>query len=481
MIIELKMNNPKFWTGAIILIFFLSGAVIFIPDSNAQDQGEILDNPIRPKSSEASISLEWVSIFDQHPYESVYAVATDSFGDVYLVGDCDSDSMDFDILLAKYHKNGSLLWSRQWNQSVADSGFDIAIDSHGDIYVVGNSYRGNILPCIVKFDKNGKDLGNHTWNALLGYRSYGVALDSKDNVYITGNGVSHREEYGNLIWNSFLIKYNSTLDPEWELMIPQSLSSDIVVDTEDNVYIAGSFHADTYDIVRKFSCEGVSLENITWHGEEHISVNAMVIDIDNNIYITGTNITISEGNMKGAMMVLKYSPEGIFQWMSSWHNGFNDESSAFDLCLDSIGNIYLTGRASNLTTFDSILLQYNRTGNLVYTSQWDNQDYDSSFGIAIDNSSDDLYITGASHDFGDPNTDAFILKYNNSVEFQDSIPSEIGNNESTKNGSNSQNNNKPNNSINGYNLALILLSIGIISILLIKINHFKVSLQPNWS
>ncbi len=323
------------------------------------------------------------------------------------------------------------------------------------------------MPCAVKFSKDGKELGNQTWDTMLGYRSYGVVIDSKDNVYMTGNGIS-RDEYGNPIFNSFLIKYNSTLESEWELTIPDSLSSNIAVDSEDNLYIVGSFHEGTYDIARKFSCEGVSLQNITWNRADHISANSIAIDMYNNIYIAGTNLTISHGNTRGAVMLLKYNPEGTFQWMSSWDNGFNEESSAFDVCLDFMGSVYLTGRASNLTNYDSILLQYNRTGHLVYTSQWDNRFFDSSSGIALDNSSNDLYITGRSHDFDSPNTDAFLLKYNTTLSPQDSIQADGRINESIKSTNDSKNNNKSQNSINGYNLVVILLSISLVLFHFIK-------------
>ncbi len=104
---------------------------------------------------------------------------------------------------------------------------------------------------------------------------------------------------------------------------------------------------------------------------------------------------------------------------------------------------------------------------MVYTSQWDNLYYDSSFGIAIDNSSNALYITGESHEFG-PNCDAFILKYNNSLGSQDTIQAGLGDSEDIGNNNDSQNDNKAKTSINGYNIAIFLLGINLVLFYFLK-------------
>ena len=49
---------------------------------------------------------------------------------------------NYDVFLAKYHKNGTQQWSntvRQMGTSSGEQGYGVTVDSSGKIYVVGNT------------------------------------------------------------------------------------------------------------------------------------------------------------------------------------------------------------------------------------------------------------------------------------------------------------------------------------------------------
>jgi len=397
--------------------------------------------------------LEWVKIFDQHTYDSAKAVAIDSLGNVYTVGDCEATDSDYDILLLKYDDIGNLLWAKEWNHSSHDSGFDITIDSSNHIYVVGNTFENSITACIVKFDENGNELWNHTWGNGVQHRAWGVATDSQSNVYMTGNELEGINPLGELICNAFIVKYNSSGSFEWAKNISQSLSSDIVLDTEDNIYVVGSYHGYQHNILLKFDHDGKSLKNVTWQGEGDITIKEIALDSFGNLYVAGTNLTISEGNIEEAMTLIKYNNECNFQWAQRWANSTTEMNTGRGVGIDSANNIFLLGRTGNFSNLDVILLQYNSTGSFKGSRQWDKGPLDSGYGIAIENLSDNIYITGEISD------SAFLLKYNNSMGSPDSIQGYVVNKESTKSSNDSQSDNKSVNSINGYNIAVFLISI----------------------
>jgi hypothetical protein len=144
-----------------------------------------------------------------------YGVAVDSSGNAYVTGS--TRSPDFpttlgayntsfkgheDAFVAKVNPTGTaLLYSSFLGGSELDWGWDIAVDSSGNVYVTGNTYSSD-FPAVV-----GPDLSfNGGWDAFLakvnpdgtalvysGFlggsdedRGYGIAVDSSGNAYVTG-------------------------------------------------------------------------------------------------------------------------------------------------------------------------------------------------------------------------------------------------------------------------------------------------------
>jgi hypothetical protein len=167
------------------------------------------------------------------------AVATDSFGNVYvtgsMVGTAYFDSLVFnasqnDMFLAKYDSNGNVVWVKQASNGSDMEGRCIVIDQQNNI-LVGGSYVpnanfdgydlagwGNYDAFIARYDSNGNfisvtNAGGNLWNEFV----YDISIDSIGNTFAVGS-YAQGAYFGNDtllnlgLYDSFIAKVNLTTE-----------------------------------------------------------------------------------------------------------------------------------------------------------------------------------------------------------------------------------------------------------------------------
>ena len=130
-------------------------------------------------------------------------IACDEIGNCYLTGD-EHDSSGTDIYVAKYDRDGTVVWSKGIDSAGSNS-FDynhgVAVDSVGNVFLAGNSrgtlnFGSDTISCnssdswqeifLAKYNANGKEL----WARSLCGGSYefgkAIGVDRQDNVFVTG-------------------------------------------------------------------------------------------------------------------------------------------------------------------------------------------------------------------------------------------------------------------------------------------------------
>jgi uncharacterized delta-60 repeat protein len=146
----------------------------------------------------------------------------DSKGNIYVTGytegglDGNTNSGERDIFLVKYNSSGTKQWTQQLGTPTFDEGNGVAVDSSDNIYVSGwtrgelDTYAGHDDAIVLKYNSS----GTKQWTRQFGSNSYdyayGVALDSSGNIYVTGNtfrGLDGNTNSGRE--DIFLVKYNS--------------------------------------------------------------------------------------------------------------------------------------------------------------------------------------------------------------------------------------------------------------------------------
>jgi hypothetical protein len=131
-------------------------------------------------------------------HDETWSVAADGSGNPYVSGSTTGslscpNKGSWDVFLAKYNTDGSLLWTDQIGTSAEDKSYSITVDDSGNAFISGYT-KGNLDGTnvgssdvfLAKYDSSGSLL----WTEQLGTsnleESYSVAVDANGNAYISG-------------------------------------------------------------------------------------------------------------------------------------------------------------------------------------------------------------------------------------------------------------------------------------------------------
>lgn len=151
----------------------------------------------------------WDSVFGDVGGADALGVATDSLGNVVVVGSFDGD-VDIggstltsagitDIFVAQFDASGTPTWSHRYGDTSWDAASSVAINGSGDIFVTGSivgavNFGGGTLTSAGSSDvfvAQLDDSGAHVWSAIYGdtdsQGASSIALDSSGNAVITGS------------------------------------------------------------------------------------------------------------------------------------------------------------------------------------------------------------------------------------------------------------------------------------------------------
>jgi hypothetical protein len=203
--------------------------------------------------------------------------------------------------------------------------------------------------------------------------------------------------------NIVLTKFNSLGTKLWEKAWVTSSTDrgiDLVTDSQNNIYIAGS-SSSVGSIIIKCDSSGNQISNFTFQG----TPKALGIDSTDSLYLGG--------DLSGSIIIAKFNNLGGHIWNRIWMGvgGTNCK----DLILDSNGNIFLTGTMSGSSATYAYILTYDNNGNLIWTTSWGfdfplTSTWNEGWGIASD-SFDNLYLSGYSDFINWAYDESFLLKY----------------------------------------------------------------------
>jgi len=297
-----------------------------------------------------------------------------------------------------------------WGGGNSDSGSEVAMDSLGNIYIVGstNSFgSGNDDLCLIKFSKSGNLLWNRTWGKINEDRGNGIAIDSSDNIYIVGT--TWNVGYSDLC----LIKYNTHGVLQWNRTWHRSGGLGVAVDSTDNIYVGGASNNDLCLI--KYSNSGVMQWNRTWHGKGDESGGHVAVDLFDNIYLAGRTHGIGEDH---DICLIKFNKSGVLQWNRTWGDAKGEYS--YNIAVDSLGNIYIGGRIHGTSPMEDLLLiKYDQSGVLQWARiwGWNNSRNDRALGLTVD-LSNNIYVVGVTRTWESGSDDICLIKYNQSGVLQ---------------------------------------------------------------
>ena len=200
-------------------------------------------------------------------------------------------------------------------------------------------------------------------------------------------------------------------DTSWQHSLGGNLDDiphDIAVDASGNSYVVGesaSFGASGSAVILKYTETGSLEWAKKWDGPFTESFDAVAIDIDGNIIAVGATDSYGEGH--DDLLIVKYAPDGSLLSQQTW--GGTGHEAATGIAIDSVGNIYVTGRCTSFSAYGNygvLLEKYDSALAFQWAWVWGSEQHDYAEDVAAD-STGNVYITGLSMTYGG---DGYVLK-----------------------------------------------------------------------
>lgn len=354
-------------------------------------------------------SLVFCTYFGGSLQDDSSSLAIDPAGNLYVTGrtistnfptknafDSVHESGQYpDAFVAKFSATGSLIFSTFLGGNNNDGGNSITVDNQGNCYVTGptsssnfptkNAYQSTFIGghadiFISKFSPNGTLLYSTYFGGTGDDFSYSIAVDNASNVYITGTTSSIDFPTK----NAFQPSFNSYQSNEYDAFVSKFSSNGSLV---FSTYLGGSSMDDGDSIA------------VTSNGTSYITGTTQSTDFPlKNAF----NITVDQISLGSFTFISKFSSSGKLLFSSYLEPGYSSR-----IVLDSSGDYFITGTTGygNFTIKNSSSPSFNKGNdifivrispedNLLYSSYFGGSEYDSSSGIAVDNSGA-IYITGS--------------------------------------------------------------------------------------
>jgi hypothetical protein len=374
--------------------------------------------------------------------ETVYGVATDSAGDVYVAGST-AGAMDglsaggSDLFLAKYAPNGASLWMRQLGTPGEETVRAIASDADGNVYLAGytnDGLDGNVSAggndlFVVKYDA----AGAKQWTRQLGTAgedlAFGISIDAAGNAFVTGStagGLDGNPFAGGI--DLFVVKYDAGGVRQWTRQLGTAQYDEphgIAIDGRGNLFVAGrtggaldgnvAAGADDLFVV-KYSSSGVKQWTRQLGGAGNDSGWAVATDWAGNVYVAG----ITDGSFDGHpsagnydYVVVKYDGLGAKAW--SRQQGAASTDRAFAIATDAAGDVFVAGDTYTGASYDVFVSKLDASGAELWQRQLESASSDFCMAVTIDPAGS-VFAAGYTSGDLDGNasigvTDAFVVKY----------------------------------------------------------------------
>jgi len=273
-------------------------------------------------------NISWATYFGGGKEIDIASVCADATGNVYITSATSSTnniatsgayqtslSGGSNALLAKFNSSGSILWATYFGGDNYSFGFAVNTDVFGNIFVVGStssttgiatsgayqsSYGGGFFDAFLAiFNSSGK----------LSYATYcggtnedvgtGIAADNSGNAYITGrtnsnNGIattnSYQTIYGGGAWDAYLAKFNIPVSGIHPGVDPNLSCLTIFPNPFSNhAQIEFNLLKSAYGKISLTNVEGKTIyvvaDKIFSPGKNEIEINASILNLPTGLYI----------------------------------------------------------------------------------------------------------------------------------------------------------------------------------------------------
>lgn len=302
-----------------------------------------------------------------------------------------------------------LEWVRHFGRNglkSIDKSKALITDDKGNVYVTGKSNQ-TLLPdfwITFAFNREGVELWSKRFEGSSGSNNYPVdiALDTSGNIFVVGR-------HGGAIAT---IKYNPSGDELWRVMnnpLTEKLDfpQGIEIDEAGNAYVLGTAYnieERREPLIIKYNPEGIELWRTSYSALDGTSLYARGIALDNNsnVYVLGED--------ERDIITVKFDTNGNEQWNIAYDGPYSGTDLPIDIAVSDSGNIYVTGEIWDVlfndpSLWEIVTLKYDSLGNEKWSVIYNNSTWDYPKAITVDNA-ENIYVAGVTQ------SDILTIKYN---------------------------------------------------------------------
>lgn len=357
---------------------------------------------------------QWVNDIGGAGDSKPTGLITDNQNNIYITGYF-SNTVDFDpsagvknltsvggydIYVAKYKPDGSLVWAVSMGGNGLDQVNNMTVDANGNPTIVGQ-FQSNVLTAgafnltgqgaedmfLIHLDTNGNIIWATSFGASGTDRGEQVSADAQGNVTttsifqytVTVGGTSYTA--GGSQYNGLMVKYDINGNVLWAINLGTSGDTEVYgngTDSNGNIVVSGYYDGSVdFDplgahttlnaggaakgFVAKYSPAGKLIWVNSIDGTYVNNGSIISIDSNNDIYLAATvNFQVKFGGTTLTpvgvqdVFIAKYSSAGTFQFVKDiGGNGFSGGAFAYQLRNDPNNNdIYITGYFNGTIDFD---------------------------------------------------------------------------------------------------------------------------------
>ena len=322
---------------------------------------------------QANGSLVWAQTLGGIGTDHGQSLAITPDSSLVLTGYTDSfGAGNQDLILAKYHSNGSLAWVQTLGGTGDDEGYSLAIAPDGSLVLTGvtNSFgAGNNDVFMAKFQAN----GSLAWAQTLG----GANIDWGLSLTISPDGclllTGYTQSFGAGSDDVLLAKFQANGSLVWAQIfggigIEEAYS--LAITQDGSLILMGrtsSFGVGTFDVLlAKFQANGSLIWAQTLGGAGDDAGNSLAIAPDGCLLLIGETSSFGAGGYD--VLLAKFQANGSLTWAETLGGAGDDWG--LSLAITPNGNLMLTGQTNSYSFgagyYDVLTAQLNSDGTLPF-------------------------------------------------------------------------------------------------------------------
>jgi uncharacterized delta-60 repeat protein len=386
--------------------------------------------------------IQWQRTLSGAEDDTSYTIAIDSSDNVYVGGSSRSvfnagagSSYLRNSIIFKYNSSGEIQWQRSISGEYTDQIAGVAIDSRDNVYVTGytrsTSSKDDIF--LAKLPNDGSLTGTYS----LGDISFAYAetfLETGTPALVTTVGTAVFGPAALPSQASDLTLANSELTGSFVKLIKPPIeywvsilgggdntgyiTRTMAIDSANNIYVGGYNLSDPVNgpnllLIKRDPLGAVIWQRILTGAQDDVGF-AVVVDLADNVYISGYTISGGAGSLD--FIVVKYNPSGEVVWQKFL--GGPSVDIGYSLAVDSANNLIVAGQGfTGLGNYDYSVSKLDSSGNQIWQAVIGGTEADTVRGVAVD-SEDSIYVFGYSASEPAQNANMLLVKYNSAGDIQ---------------------------------------------------------------